>query len=209
MRASLKTPLTVITTCLSVLEMETGKNKWIDKIQAQTDKMRDLVNDLVTLSRMDEERPPVIMADFDISAAVAETADSFADSAQAAGLTLEQDIESGLSYHGDEAQIRQLCSILLDNAVKYALDTAPVMIGLKKEKAGVVLRCSNACAVLPQEELNKLFDRFYRPDKSRSSETGGFGIGLSIARSIAQAHKGTIKAAAPQPGIIEFTAVLK
>lgn len=140
MRASLKTPLTVITTCLSVLEMETGKNKWIDKIQAQ---------------------------------------------------------------------IRQLCSILLDNAVKHALDTAPVMIGLKKEKAGVVLRCSNACAVLPQEELNKLFDRFYRPDKSRSSETGGFGIGLSIARSIAQAHKGTIKAAAPQPGIIEFTAVLK
>ena len=66
----LKTPLTVITTCLSVLEMETGKNKWIDKIQAQTDKMRDLVNDLVTLSRMDEERPPVIMADFDISAAL-------------------------------------------------------------------------------------------------------------------------------------------
>ena len=205
----LKTPLTVITTCLSVLEMETGKNKWIDKIQAQTDKMRDLVNDLVTLSRMDEERPPVIMADFDISAAVAETAESFADSAQAAGLTLEQNIESGLSYHGDEAQIRQLCSILLDNAMKYALASAPVMIGLKKEKSGIVLRCSNACAVLPQEELNKLFDRFYRPDKSRSSETGGFGIGLSIARSIAQAHKGTIKAAAPQPGIIEFTAVLK
>ena len=205
----LKTPLTVITTCLSVLEMETGKNKWIDKIQAQTDKMRDLVNDLVTLSRMDEERPPVIMADFDISAAVAETADSFADSAQAAGLTLEQDIESGLSYHGDEAQIRQLCSILLDNAMKYALDTSPVRIGLKKEKSGIVLRCSNACAELPQEELNKLFDRFYRPDKSRSSETGGFGIGLSIARSIAQAHRGTIKAAAPQPGVIEFTAILK
>ena len=205
----LKTPLTVITTCLSVLEMETGKNKWIDKIQAQTDKMRDLVNDLVTLSRMDEERPPVIMADFDISAAVAETADSFADSAQAAGLTLEQNIESGLSYHGDEAQIRQLCSILLDNAMKYALDTSPVRIGLKKEKSGIVLRCSNACAELPQEELNKLFDRFYRPDKSRSSETGGFGIGLSIARSIAQAHRGTIKAAAPQPGIIEFTAILK
>ena len=205
----LKTPLTVITTCLSVLELETGKNKWIDKIQVQTDKMRDLVNDLVTLSRMDEERPPVIMADFDISAAVAETADSFMDSVQAAGLTLEQDMESDLNYRGDEAQIRQLCSILLDNAVKHALDTAPVMIGLKKEKAGVVLRCSNACAVLPHEELNKLFDRFYRPDKSRSSETGGFGIGLSIARSIAQAHKGTIKAAAPQPGIIEFTAVLK
>ena len=205
----LKTPLTVITTCLSLLEMETGKNKWIDKIQAQTDKMRDLVNDLVTLSRMDEERPPVIMADFDISAAVAETADSFADSAQAAGLTLEQDIESGLNYHGDEAQIRQLCSILMDNAMKYALDTAPVRIGLKKEKAGIVLRCSNACADLSQEELNKLFDRFYRPDKSRSSKTGGFGIGLSIARSIAQAHRGTIKAAAPQPGIIEFTAILK
>lgn len=204
----LKTPLTVITTCLGVLKMEIGENKWLGKIQAQTDKMRDLVCGLVTLSRMDEEDPGMVRSDFDISAAVADTAESFRASAGCAGHELVTDIENGLQYHGDESAIRQLCSILLDNSVKYSAP-GPIRISLKKERHGTVLRCSNACSGIEPDETGRLFDRFYRPDMSRSSATGGFGIGLSIARGIVEAHGGTICAQLKPGPVIEFTAALK
>ena len=205
----LKTPLTVITTCLKVLEMEVGQQKWIDKAQAQADKMSGLVSSLVTLSRMDEEEPPIPLTDFDVSAAVDETAESFRDSAAAAGHDLTVDVPVGITYHGDEAAVRQLTSILLDNAVKYALPGGTISVSLRRERRGIVLRSGNPCAPLTREELDKLFDRFYRPDQSRTAATGGFGVGLSIARGIAEAHHGSITADCPEEGRIEFTAVLK
>ena len=116
--------------------------------------------------------------------------------------------ENGLQYHGDESAICQLCSILLDNAVKYAAP-GPIRISLKKERHGTVLRCSNACSGIEPDETGRLFDRFYRPDMSRSSATGGFGIGLSIARGIVEAHGGTICAQLKPGPVIEFTAALK
>ena len=205
----LKTPLTVMTTCLKVLEMEVGQQKWIDKAQAQADKMSKLVGDLVSLSRLDEEEPPITLTDFDISAAVEETAESFRDSAQAAGHPLELAVPPGITYHGDEAAVRQLVSILLDNAVKYALPGGAITLKLSRDRHGVVLQSANPCQELSEEQLRRLFDRFYRPDDSRTGATGGFGIGLSLAKSIAEAHKGTITAAMPAPGMIEFTAVLR
>ena len=160
----LKTPITVIATSLKVLEMETGKQKWIDKAMAQTEKLTSLVNSLVTLSRMDEEDSPLKMEDFPVS-------------------------------------------ILLDNAVKYALPDSPIEFSLEKAKRGVVLRSSNACGDVTPENAQKLFDRFYRADQSRSSGSG-FGIGLSIARSIAEGHHGSIRAIVDD-GKITFTAELK
>ena len=205
----LKTPLTVMKTCMTVLEMEVGKQKWIDKANAQTDKMTELVNSLVTLSRMDEEEPPITLADFDVGAAVEETVQSFADSALAEGHGIKTDIEQNVVYHGDETAIRQLVSILMDNAIKYASDGGDISISLKKEHRGVVIRQSNPCAPIEQAELDRLFDRFYRADKSRSSEKKGFGVGLSIARGIAEAHKGGVSASCTEDGVIEFTAILK
>lgn len=205
----LKTPLTVMTTSLKVLEMEVGHSKWIDKAQAQTEKMTELVNSLVTLSRMDEEEPPITLADFDLSAAVGETVDSFRDSAEAEGHPINADITEALSYHGDEASLRQLVSILMDNALKYALPGSGIEISLKKEHREIILRQSNLCEELDESELEKLFDRFYRADPSRSSEKKGFGVGLSIARGIAEAHKGSIRADCPEKGKIEFTVALK
>lgn len=205
----LKTPLTVMTTSLKVLEMEVGQSKWIDKAAAQTEKMTELVNDLVTLSRMDEEEPPITLVDFDIRAAVEETAESFRDSALAAGHALRCELPERLTYHGDESAIRRLVSILLDNAVKYAAEDGEITLTLKKEHGAVVLRQSNPCEPIEEGELAKLFDRFYRADKSRSSEKKGFGVGLSIARGIVEAHRGSISAACPREGMIEFTATLK
>ena len=204
----LKTPLTVISTSLKVLEMEVGQQKWIDKALAQVKKMSGLVNSLVTLSRMDEEKPPLTMGDFDLSAAVEETAECFRDSAEAAGHPLAVTVEPEIRYCGDEAALRQLVSILLDNAIKYALPGGDITLDLRREHRAVMLRSSNPCAEMSAGETERLFDRFYRPDKSRTSATGGFGVGLSIARGIAEAHRGSA-AAHCADGRIEFTVALR
>lgn len=205
----LKTPLTVITTSLTVLEMEVGAQRWIDKIRGQTVKLTELVGDLMTLARMDEEEPQMRISNFDISAAVSETAEAFRDYAAARGHALEVDVAPGLSCRGDEYAVRQLVSILLDNAVKYAESGGKIRLSLERGKKSVVLKTTNPCVGLSRVELDRLFDRFYRPDQSRSKQSGGFGIGLSIARSIAEAHNGSIQAESPAKDVIQFTTVLR
>ena len=144
----LKTPITVIATSLKVLEMEVGQQKWIDKAENQTEKLTELVNELVMLSRIDEEASPLQMADSPVSDALAETAESFRDFAASAGHTLDVRVTPGLTYCGDEYAIRQLVSILLDNAVKYAAPDTPIVFSLAKGAArrrhphGKSVRCA-------------------------------------------------------------------
>ncbi len=205
----LKTPITVIAASLSVLEMETGKQKWIDKAKAQTERLKELVNSLVTLSRMDEEESPLKFEPFPISEAIKETAESFSDYAKSMGHALQITVAPDIIYRGDEYAVRQLVSILLDNAVKYAAADSPIAFSLAKAKKGVLIRTSNQCEKIDPADLEKLFDRFYRTDPSRNASTGGFGIGLSVARSIAEGHKGSITAKCPAENEIEFTVELK
>lgn len=202
----LKTPITVIATSLKVLEMEVGRQKWIDKARGQTEKLTSLVNSLVTLSRMDEEESPLKKEPFPISDAVWETAESFTELAASAGHPLTVQVTEGLVCCGDEYAVRQLTSILLDNAVKYAAPDSPITLTLEKSRRGVVLRTTNRCEDAAHIDTAKLFDRFYRADPSRTA--GGFGIGLSIARSIAEGHRGSISAAV-DGDTITFTAELR
>ena len=206
----LKTPITVIATSLTVLEMEVGKQKWIDKAMAQTEKLKALVNSLVTLARMDEEESPLKFADFAAGNAIRETAESFVDFAESKGLSLALDIDDELSYRGDEYAVRQLVSILLDNAIKYAAAGCEISFSLKKSGVfakGICITTQNSCENLDTDKLDKLFDRFYRSDESRDGK--GFGIGLSIARSIVEGHRGKIVASSPVENVIVFTADLK
>ena len=206
----LKTPITVIATCLRLLEMD-GDRKWIEKAEAQNEKLRELVSSLVTLSRMDEDKSPLRAEIFPISDALSETAGSFEELAKSAGHELKISVEPGITFSGDEYAVRQLVSILMDNAVKYAKKGSDIAFSLEKTRKGVRIRVSNLCENLPESELPRLFDRFYRADKSRTPGTagnpGGFGIGLSIARGIAEGHKGSIKAEL-KDGRIIFTAEL-
>lgn len=204
----LKTPITVIATSLRVLEMETGKQKWIDKAKGQTEKLTELVNSLVSLSRLDEEKSPLKFSEFNISDAVNETAGSFSDFAASNGKTLEISVEPDITYNGDEYAVRQLVSILIDNSIKYADPSSPILVSLKKSKKKIIIKTENACAEPIKGDLSKLFDRFYRADESRNSETGGFGIGLSLAKSIAEGHGGKISASSPEENRIEFTVTL-
>ena len=204
----LKTPITVIGTSLKVLEMEVGKQKWIDKARAQTDKLRELVQALITLCKYDEDTSPLHPQPFAVSEAVTDTAESFAELAASKGHALDVSVVPELEYCGDEATVRQLVSILLDNAVKYAAPGTAIRLSLEPAKRGVDLTVANACVTAPEGDLNRLFDRFYRLDASRTAATGGFGLGLSIAKSICEAHHGQIHAAV-QGNVISFSTELR
>ena len=150
----------------------------------------------MTLSRMDEEESPLKLSDFAVSEAVEETAESFRDLAQSKGHELSLSLAPGLIYTGDEYALRQLVSILLDNALKYSPPGGEITVTLARQGKSLLLTVANTAQTLSKELLENMFDRFYRGDKARSSEQGGYGIGLSIAKAVVQSHKGKISAAA-------------
>ena len=190
----LKTPITIIDADAEVLEMESGENEWLQDIRLQTKRLASLTGDLIYLSRMDEEQTKLQTIDFPLSDVVSETAQSFQSLAVTQNKTFAMDVESMLTMHGDEKAIRQLVSILLDNALKYSPERGTITLDLHRRGKGTTLTVTNTAANLEREDMERLFDRFYRADSSRNSETGGYGLGLSIARSIVTAHKGKITA---------------
>ena len=190
----LKTPLTIIDADASVLEMDIGENEWISDIRKQTKRMTDLTADLIYLSRMDEGSARLEMLDFPLSDIVSETAQSFRSRAQLENKSFETDIEPMISFCGDEKSIRELVGILLDNAVKYSDINGKIRVSLKKKSHTILLTVWNTADGIDPETLPHFFDRFYRADSSRNSEDGGYGIGLSVAKAVAAAHKGKISA---------------
>lgn len=202
----LKTPITIIDADVDVLEMELGENEWLQDIGKQTQRLADLINELVYLSRMDEKDNHFQMIDFPLSDVVSETAQSFEAPAIAQEKTLTIKAQPMLSLCGDEKAIRQLTTILLDNALKYSTDKGVISLSLEKSDRFISLSVNNSCEPISSEDIKRLFDRFYRADKSRNSQTGGYGIGLSIAKAIVVAHKGTITASSPDGHSLTVTA---
>lgn len=194
----IKTPLTIIGADADLLELECGENEWLADIKRQVNRLTGLTNDLIYLSRMDEERPQLQPMDFSLSDVTEDVVHAFQGPVKAQNKGLQMDIQPLLSFHGDEKSIRQLVSILLDNAVKYSPDGGTISVRLEKEGRSLKLTVSNP-TVQPVEkaQLNRLFDRFYRMDQSRSSSTGGYGLGMSIAQSIVAVHRGKIRAECP------------
>lgn len=191
----LKTPLTVISANMDVLSLETGENEWVRSTQKQVANMRALVNELIYLSRLDEEDARLQRAEIDISKLVREAAEPFVGMAEFSGRAVALDVEDGLTLSGDEGMLKRLVSILCDNAVKYAPEGDVIAVRLKRGGKSVLLSTENGLSKpMDDETLRHLFDRFYRADPSRSKESGGFGIGLSVARAIAEKHGGTIRA---------------
>ena len=186
----LKTPLTLIMSNVDIVEEELGKSEWLDDIRSEGQRMTKLINRLVSLSRMDEEQNPLQKENFDLTDVVYDVASEFVQLAFENNKILYCLAQPKVMYKGDEAHIRQLMSILLDNAVKYCDTDGEIHIDLT-EKHHPVITVENTYADVDNIELDKLFDRFYRADKARTYD-GSFGIGLSLAKEIVNKHGGEI-----------------
>lgn len=201
----LKTPMTIISADADLAEMECGENQWITDIRRQAQRLTGLTNDLIYLSRMEEEQPKLQLIDFPLSDVAEEMAQSFQALAKSQEKEFSVHIQPMLSCTGDEKAIRQLLSILLGNALKYSPAGGQMALRLEKQGRMLLLTMSNTSAQpIDQDKLPHLFDRFYRTDQSRNSQTGGYGLGLSIARSIVLAHKGKIRAESPDGRTLTF-----
>ena len=204
----LKTPLTAIATSADILAMETEGNEWVANIQQQCSRLAMLVSNLITLSRLNEDKPFPEKTTFSLSEAVWEISEPIHAIAEARGKVYTQNIENDLFLCGDKNGIQQMVSILLDNAVKYSDAGGKIHLNVQKRQRKIVITVSNTFTQQDTMDLNRLFDRFYRPDQSRAVNSGGMGIGLSIAKATAEAHGGKISAKYSDQNTICFTVVL-
>ena len=194
----IKTPLTIIGADADLLELECGESEWLTDIKRQIARLTGLTNELIDLSRMDEERPQLQRVDFSLSDVTEDVVQSFQGPIKSQNKALETDIRPMLTCTGDEKAIRQLVSILMDNAVKYSPEGGDICVRLVQESRSLKLSVSNTTVQpVKKEDLSRLFDRFYRMDQSHNSSTGGYGLGMSIAQSIVSVHKGRIRAESP------------
>lgn len=190
----LKTPLAVILADTEVLELTEGKNEWTQSIRSQTNRLDGLVKNLLMLARTDEEQVEKVFSEFDVKETVSEMVKTFEPVAETKNRHIELRAESSIGMRGNEFEIRQLVSILMDNAIKYSSEGGKIEVVLYRQGKSIYLRVFNTGENIPIKNLENMFDRFYRGDTSRSRETGGYGIGLSIAKSIVREHKGKIGA---------------
>lgn len=198
----LKTPLAIISSNADVLEMENGNSKWTNNIHNQVDRLTSLVNSLVVFSRM-EEKDSVERVSFDLTEVLQSRIADFNELANFQKKYIVTNITSNLNYYGEKESIIQLMDILLENSIKYAPENSDILVSLEKNRKYAILKVSNKADV-KKGDLSKVFDRFYRLDESRNSNIKGYGIGLSMAQLIAEKHKETIRAYAPEDGIFKI-----
>lgn len=194
----LKTPLTVILSNAELLEaapMDQRPARWRDNILSEAKQMKVLVEQMLTLARADNNPMPSAsaMEAVSLSDLATDCALAFEPVAFEAGKPLEYEIAPDLTVTGDRDKLRRLISILLDNAIKYGADGGTIRLKLQKSDRHAQLVVSNPGEPIPQDKLPHLFERFYRADDSRG-EKSGFGLGLSIAATVAQEHKASLRA---------------
>lgn len=194
----LKTPLTVILSNAELLEaapMDQRPARWRDNILSEAKQMKVLVEQMLTLARADNNPTPSAsaMEAVSLSDLATDCALAFEPVAFEAGKPLEYEIAPDLTVTGDRDKLRRLISILLDNAIKYGADGSTIRLKLQKSDRHAQLVVSNPGEPIPQDKLPHLFERFYRADDSRG-EKSGFGLGLSIAATVAQEHKASLRA---------------
>ena len=209
----LKTPLTVILANTGIVlahpsDTVAVQSKWLEYTQEEARQMKGLVEDLLFLAKSDAARQEFQTAQVDLSELVQGCLLPFEPVAFEAGVRLDAQVDPGLMLTGDEAQLRRLVRILLDNGVKYAGAEGAVSLTLTRQQDKLRLTVRNTGTPIPPEHLPHLFERFYRADAARNRAQGGYGLGLAIARAIVEHHRGRISVSSSAESGTVFTVLL-
>ncbi|MBQ7132289.1 MAG: GHKL domain-containing protein [Oscillospiraceae bacterium] len=211
----LKTPLTVIEANMDVVQSNpestiASQEKWLDYIRTETERMSKLVYSLLYIAKTDSGEEKAVMKKFNISETVVGVCLVFESLVFEKGRTLETAIASDLIINGDEDKIKQLVTILVDNALKHSDEKGRLYVTLDpdEKKGRVRLIVANTGEAIPHDAQEKVFERFYRVDKSRARNTGGSGLGLSIAKGIVDEHGGKIDVYSSDDELTRFVVIL-
>ncbi len=195
----LKTPLTVILANTSLVQKHSdssvaSQSQWLESTEHEAKRMQSLVDDMLTLARLDEGVPEAHLSEqIDLSTMVEGSLLQFESLAWENNISITEHIEENIQLAGDSKKIDRLINTLLENACKYAGNNGRIDVSLKKEGSQALFSVSNSGAIIPAEDLPHVFDRFYRADKARThSDAAGHGLGLSIAAKIVESHHGSI-----------------
>lgn len=190
--------MTVISTNTDVIlsnssDTVESQSKWLNYIKNETIRMTKLVNSLLYIAKYDANETKILFKKINLSNIISSICLQYEPLIYENNKKLITDIDNNITIMGDEDKIKQLLNILMDNALKYSLNNGIIKISLKKNKqSNVYITVSNSSETINKEQLNKIFDRFFRIDSSRNRKTGGSGLGLNIAKSIVEIHKGSI-----------------
>lgn len=193
----LRTPLSVIQANLELVmgnkeETVESQTKWLENINFENKHMSKLVADLLLLARADSGQKLLEMVNFSLSESIEKSVAPFVPVAEEKNINIDSVIAQDVNFFGDESRIKQLITILVDNAVKYTPSGGRIYVGLKSNKDNIEIDISDNGVGISKGDIQKIFERFYRVDKARGSESGGIGLGLSIASWIVKEHRGTI-----------------
>lgn len=201
----LKTPVSVVSANAELLSRELGDNQWLANIQYENERMGKLVSQLLELARTEDVKPQ--MEHLDFSRLVAGGVLPFESVAFENGLLLNTQIADGVTLMGNSTQLSQLISILVDNAIRHGQGGKEILVSLTQGRNTAVLSVINAGEPIPQEKMAQLFERFYRADEARNGTDNHYGLGLSVAKAIVEAHHGKIEARCYN-GLVEFRATI-
>ena len=206
-----RTPLTIIQTNLEIVrdnpdETVGSQDHWLSNIYEETICMTRLVESLLFLARADSQQQLLHKNQFSLNQSVMIAAELFRPVAVIQGVTLDVQIKTPITYCGDEAKLRQVVGILLDNAIRHTPSSGTITINLENSQQGILLSVTDTGKGINPEHLEKIFERFYQSDSSRSQ--GGTGLGLSIAKWIVESHKGKISALSTLGSGSTFTVLL-
>ncbi len=192
----LKTPLAIISANTEVMEAMDGSNEWTQSTLNQVKRLSGLVNELITLARLEEapENEKIVYESFDLSKKLNEMINDFRPVIEQQNKSVKTDIIGGIKIKGNEKSIHELISILLDNAAKYCDDNGCIKIKLTLLKKNIIFIVANTYKEGKNIDTKRFFERFYRGDSSHNQEKAGYGIGLSMAEGIVKLHKGKISA---------------
>ena len=198
----LKTPVAAVNANVELLSREIGDNQWIANIQYENERMSALITQLLDLARTENVVPQ--MSHIDLTNLVFGEILPLESVAYENGLVLNSNLQEDIRIVGNATQLKQLTSILVDNAIRHGESGTPVDVFLKRDLHNAILSVTNSGTEIPAEQRAHLFERFYRVDSARTGEDKHYGLGLAIAKAIVEAHGGRIDVRC-YSGKVEFT----